>query len=123
MLFRIRLCSACTTVPWLRFYFIFFSKYVPFFIVSALNSHASTLLIYPPTAITPPKLLVGVASLGLKCVFFFLFLSIFFFLFCLPSFPQDDRQSLLEITGFGNKRLPQQCSQLSLIAWKLQLMS
>lgn len=98
------------------------SKYVPFFDIGALNSHASALLIYPQTAITPPKLLVGVASLGLKSVFF-LFLSIFFFLFCLPSLPQDDRQSLLEITGFGNKRLPQQCSQLSLIAWKLQLMS
>lgn len=98
------------------------SKYVPFFDIGALSSHASTLLIYPQTAITPPKLLVGVASLGLKCVFF-LFLSIFFFLFCLPSLTQDDRQSLLEITGFGNKRLPQQCSQLSLIAWKLQLMS
>lgn len=123
MLIRMRLRSACTAVPGLIFYF--FSKYVPFFDIGALNSHASTLLIYPQTAITPPKLLVGVASLGLKCVFFFslslhLLLPFFFYL---PSFPQDDRQSLLEITGFGNKRLPQQCSQLSLIAWKLQLMS
>lgn len=48
----------------------------------------------------------------------------FFLLLLFLSFsPQDDRQSLLEITGFGNKRLPEPCSQLSLIAWKLQLMS
>lgn len=52
------------------------SKYVPFFDIGALNSHASTLLIYPQTAITPPKLLVGVASLGLKCVFFSLSLHL-----------------------------------------------